>query len=455
MKNTAMRDLTEGHPFHLMIQFSIPIFMGFILQYLYSFIDTLVVGKYLGVAALAGVGATGPIGHLIVGFCSGVCSGFSIPIALKFGNRDYDGIRRIIGTIFWLCLVMSVSFAVVFSLLCAPILRWLKTPAEAFPYAYHYQIILFLGIPATILYNILSGLIRSLGDSKTPLIFLLIASVLNVGLDLTFVVVFKIGVVGAALATILAQLLSGVFCLLYIRSHFPLLSLSRKNLSFDRRDARQLLSRGIPMGLQVSYIAIGNTIVQAVVNSLGSSAMAAVIACNRINALMACPYDSIGTATSPYVGQNVGARKFDRIHKGALCTTIIGVSYWLIAMLIAFFFSDDLIMLFINPDEPALPEILSYGRMYMQVTVIGFLPLLGVNIFRFSLQGMGCSKLAMISGVMEMLGRVLISVLLVPHFGFAALCFASTAAWTLADCFVIPMYFKVLRKLQNQPQALS
>ena len=450
MENNNTKNLTEGSPFRLLVGFTVPLLLGYLFQQFYSMVDTIVVGKFLGVQALAGVGSTGAVSFLVLGFCTGICSGFAIPVAQRFGRKDYDGIRRIVGNILWLSLGFALVTTVTVCLLCSRILTWMHTPQDTFSYAYTYILIVFMGIPSIVLYNVLSGIIRSLGDSRSPLFFLIFSSLLNIVLDLALILWAHWGVAGAAVATVVSQLVSGILCFLYMLRRFPLLRLSREDLRPRKAECRLLLSMGLPMGLQYSITAVGSTILQTSINHLGSVAMAAVTAGSRVGGLLACPFDAIGTAAATYAGQNVGAGKLKRVHTGTLISFLIGCVYSVLALALVLFLGKPVVMLFLDPGETQVADILSCSQEFLIVNVASFVTLLAVNLFRFTIQGMGYSALAVCSGVLELVGRVVLAVALVPVFGFTAVCFANPAAWILADFFLLPMYFIGMHRLKKK-----
>ncbi len=262
--------MTTGSPFQLILGFAVPMLLGLLFQQFYSMVDTIIVGKYLGVSALASVGSTSSINFMIIGFCTGVCSGFSIPVAQKFGAGDHHGLRCFVANAGWLSLIFSVVMTLVVCFLCMDILRWMNTPDDIIQGAYDYIFIIFAGIPVTYLYNILAGIIRSLGDSRTPVYFLLLSSVINIFLDLFTILVMGMGVDGAAYATVISQAVSGVLCFFYMRAHFPILKMSEDETRFNLGMIKILCGIGIPMGLQYSITAIGSVILQTAVNGLGS-----------------------------------------------------------------------------------------------------------------------------------------------------------------------------------------
>lgn len=450
MAGNTTKDMTVGSPMKLILGFSVPLLFGFLFQQFYSVVDTVIVGQFLGVKALAGVGATGSINFMVIGFCMGVCNGFAIPVAHKFGAKDYSGMRQFVANSAWLSAVFAVIMTTAVTLLCRNILTWMNTPEDIFENAYIYILIIFIGIPATYLYNILSGIIRAMGDSKTPLVFLLISSVLNIGLDLLCIVTFQMGVAGAAVATVVSQLISGILCLLYMMKKFEILHITREEWKVNPGHMKTLCSMGVPMGLQYSITAIGSVILQTAVNSLGSVAVASVTASSKVSMFFCCPYDSMGSTMATYGGQNVGAKKLDRLGKGLLSCSILGIIYSLIAFAILFCFGDKFAQLFVSAQET---EIIANARMMLIINSAFYIPLAFVNIIRFMIQGMGFSTFAILAGVFEMAARTLAGLFLVPNFGFAGACFANPLAWVFADIFLFPAYIIVRRKLDRMMKA--
>lgn len=447
MNNGRTKDLTSGAPLPLLLSFMLPLLLGMLFQQFYNMVDTMVVGKSLGVQALAGVGSTGSVSFLVLGLCNGICAGFAIPVAQKFGQRDYVGMRKFIGNMIWLCAVIAAVITCITTSACGRILQWMRTPEDAFQYAHDYIFLIFLGIPATMLYNLLSGIIRSLGDSRTPLYFLIFSSLLNVGLDLLFIVTFRMGVAGAGWATLLSQLISGVLCLVYISRRLPLLRLSQENLKPDWRTIGHLLSMGLPMGMQYSITAIGSILLQTSVNSLGSSAMAAMTAGGKVSMFAVCPFDAIGSTAATFAGQNIGAGKPDRVREGVRDAALLGTAYSAIILLVIAFWGGNLTTLFLDTqDQRAMEEILPLSRRFLLCNAFFYVPLLFVNLLRFTIQGVGYSGLAVMAGVFEMVARGVFGLCLVPMLGFNAVCFASPAAWVMADLFLFPAYRWCLKK---------
>lgn len=451
MAKTAVRDLTTGSPMKLILGFMLPLLFGMLFQQFYNMVDTIVVGQYLGVNALAGVGSTGSINFLVLGFVIGVCSGFAIPVAQKFGSKDFDELKKYVGNTLWIAAAFAAVLTTATCLLCGSILHWMKTPDDVFYEAYNYIFVIFLGIPVTFLYNILSGFIRSLGDSKTPVVFLVISSILNIVLDIFMIVVLKMGVAGAGWATVISQLVSGIMCLVFIKKRFELLHLIKEDLKLDLYYIGRLCAVGLPMGLQYSITAIGTIFLQTAVNGLGSVYMASVTAGNKVGQFMCCPFDAMGSTMATYGGQNVGAGKPDRIKKGLFCCSALGVGYALLALGIAVLFGGKLAMLFINSSDlesgvdPA--QVLTLARRFLVTNASFYVPLAFVNIVRFMIQGMGFSQIAVYAGVSELIARGVVALCLVPHFGYDAVCFANPVAWVLADLFLIPTFFICFNKI--------
>lgn len=447
MAKSTVKDLTVGSPMKLILSFMLPLLFGLLFQQFYSMVDTVVVGKFLGVDALAGVGSTGSINFMVLGLCNGVCAGFAIPVAQKFGQKDFEGLRRFVGNMIWLGIAIALLVTLLTTTLCGQILRWMDTPQETFSFAYDYIWVIFLGIPATMLYNLLSGVIRSLGDSKTPLVFLILSSLLNVALDVLFIVLFRMGVAGAGWATLLSQMISGLMCLGFIIKRFPLLHLGREDLQFRWVYARHLLNMGLPMGLQYSITAIGSILLQTAVNGLGANAMAAVTAGSKVYMLCACPYDAIGTTAATYAGQNLGAGKPERVHRGVRACTVLGVVYAAGIFLAMYFLGSQLCLMFLDTkDAAAVAAIGVLSRQFLLTNLVFFVPLLFVNLLRFTIQGLGFSEFAVFAGVFEMVARGVFGLCLVPWLGFPAVCFASPAAWVMADLFLFPAYYACMKK---------
>lgn len=444
------KDMTSGSPMKLILGFAFPLLFGFLFQQFYNLVDTLIVGRFLGVNDLAGVGSTGSINFLVIGFCMGICSGFSIPISHKFGAGDFEGVRRYVANVTWLCVLFSVVVTILTTVFCREILVLMRTPEDIIESAYAYIFVIFLGIPATILYNMVSGVIRALGDSKTPVIFLVLSSFVNIGLDLIFIINLKMGVTGAAWATVIAQVVAGVGCLGFMIWKFKILHVAKNEWKPDAHMMMTLCGMGIPMGLQYSITAVGSVILQSATNMLGSAAVAAVTAGGKVGGFLACPFDALGSTMATYGGQNVGAGKLDRLGKGLKSCVTVGIIYGVLAFLVVLIAGEGLARLFVESSEIAIIENV---KMYLLFNTATYVLLALVNIVRFLIQGMGFPTFAILAGVLEMIARTLVGIILVPMCGFTGVCLGNPMAWVLADAFLIPAYFIVRKRLERRMEA--
>lgn len=445
--SSPAKDLTVGSPMKLILGFAFPMFLGLLFQQFYSLVDTMIVGKYLGVDPFAGVGSTGSLNFIVIGFCMGLCSGFSVPISQSFGAKDFPLLRKMVTNSVWLCTFFSVVITTLMLLFCRPVLTWMNTPENIFEYAYIYIFIIFAGIPCTILYNMTAAILRALGDSKSPIIFLAISSAINIGLDLLLIIVFRMGVDGAALATVVSQGVSGVISIIYIKKKFDILAMEKGDWKLERHLAGKLTGVGIPMGLQYSITGIGSVILQTAVNGLGSIYVASMTVGSKINIFLACPFDALGQTMAPYAGQNIGARKLDRVGKGLRAACIIGFIVSGLMVIVVKLFGDQLTMLFLDEKDPV---IMQNSTQFLIIVSAFYCLLTLVNTVRFTIQGMGFSSLAIIAGVMEMIARGIAGMLLVPAFGYLGACYSSPLAWLLADAFLIPAFFLCKRKVARQ-----
>lgn len=443
------KNLTVGSPMRLIVGFALPTLFGMLFQQFYNLVDTMIVGKLLGAQALAAVGSTGSINFFVIGFCMGVCNGFAIPVAQRMGANEPSKMRRYVANAAYLAVLFALVLTVATGLLCKDILTLMRTPADIFANANAYIFVIFMGIPATFLYNLLAGVIRSLGDSKTPVYFLALSSFLNIFLDFALILWFDAGVAGAAIATVVSQGISGVACLLYMRRAYPILRMTQEERKLDLHSCKVLCAMGIPMGLQYSVTAVGSIVLQSAVNTLGSLYVAAVAAGAKLFQLFACPFDAMGATMATYCGQNVGACKLSRLGQGIRACALLGLGYSLIALAAMLLFAPQFSMFFLNPNEEQLALLVKLTSQYVITLTAFFFPLSLVNIVRFSIQGMGYSTFAILAGVLEMFARTVVGLCLVPVFGFAAACFASPAAWICADLFLVPASMACIARLRK------
>lgn len=441
------KDLTEGKPMQLILGFGLPLLFGLIFQQLYNMVDSIIVGQILGVNSLAAVGSTGSINFMILGFCIGICNGFAIPVAQAFGAKDMTNLKKYITNSMWMSILFSAVITVVVGILTRPILEWMKTPDTIIDEAYTYIFIVFMGIPATFLYNVTSGILRSLGNSVIPVVFLVFSSILNIILDL--LLVKPLGVAGAAIATVTAQSISGILSIIYMIHKYRSLNFRKKDWKFSRKHSLKLCGMGIPMGLQYSITAIGSVLLQTSVNNMGETIVAAVAAGSKISIFMCCPFDAMGSTMATYGGQNVGAGKLDRIHQGLKDCIKLGIAYSVIAFSFLALFGKQLALLFVDAQEA---ELIEYIYRFLLGNSAFYIALALVNIVRFMIQGLGYSNFAILAGVCEMVGRGVAGVFLVPLFGFTFVTIASPLAWIFADAFLIPAYFYVMKRLEKKQQ---
>ena len=443
------RDLTRGKPMSLILRFCLPLFAGNLFQQLYNLVDTIIVGQFVGKTALSAVGSVGSLSFMVIGTIIGLCSGFAIPVAQAFGAEDRPKMRRIMAHITYLAVGLGAVISVV-TVMCTDLfLQAMNTPEDIYKDAHDYIIIIFAGIPATLLYNITAGVVRSVGDSKTPLYFLVLSSLFNIALDLIFVLKLNMGVSGVAIATVISQAVSGILCLLVIKKKFKLLLFSREDMPFDFKICKKLLTIGIPMALQFSITAVGTIMVQSCVNILGSDVITAVTVGSKVVNLIGVPSETIGITMATYCGQNLGAGKIDRIRKGIRCAVLLGAIYSFIAFFISKYGGPYASLMFLDKSET---EILSTVAEYFGICAWYYIALSLIFIFRNALQGMGYSLIAMSGGVFELVARAIVAYGFITKFGFIAACYSNPVAWIAADILLLPAYFYIMNKLKKKQQ---
>lgn len=446
MKKQNVKDMTQGSPMRLIVSFAIPVALGLLFQQFYNLVDSMIVGKILGVQALASVGTTGSVNFMILGLCTGICNGFAIPIAHKFGAKDEEGLRKFVANGIWLSIFFSIVLTAVTVALCGKILEWMKTPSDIIQGAYDYIVVIYMGIPVIFLFNLLASILRAMGDSKAPLIFLVISSILNIILDFVFIVQVGTYVEGAAYATVIAQGVSGILCLIYVWKKYNILQLTKEEWRMDASMMMTLCNMGIAMGIQYSITAIGSVVLQSAVNVLGTVYVASVTAAAKIGLFIVCPFESLGTAMATFGGQNVGAKKWDRLGEGLRAAMLIGAIYSVIAFGLVHFFGSDMALLFVDAKET---EIIRNAQFFLNINGAGYFLLALINIYRFLIQGMGFPGFAVLAGVCEMVARILVAKAFVPLWGYTGACLGNVTAWIFADLFLVPAYFIVKRKLMK------
>lgn len=444
MANT--NDMTVGSPTRDILRFAIPLILGYILQQMYQIIDAVIVGRWIGVGALAAVGASSSVMFLIMGFCNGSCAGFSIPIAQAFGAKDFAKMRCYVGNAIRLGIVFAVVITLMSCALCTRILYLVNTPDDIFQDAWIFLFLQFAAIPFTMAYNLLAGFIRALGNSRQPFYFLIFSAIINILLDIVFILIMGMGVEGAGIATLLSQAFSSMLCLWYIHKHLTILIPQGEERHFNNKRIAILLNNGVPMGLQFSITGIGIIMLQSANNALGTLYVASFTAAMRIKYLFICVFDNIGVAMATYCGQNIGAEKTERIQLGIRSALMITAVYFVLTVIVIYPFADQMMALFVNSGEQ---DVIKNAAYYMRISNY-FYPALGLlTIFRYSIQGLGYSMLSMLSGVMEMIARCGVSIWLVPELAFTGVCFADPTAWMAADLFLIPAYFYLYKKIKR------
>ena len=440
-------DMTKGNPLKIFIFFSIPLLIGNIFQQLYSMVDTIIVGRFVGVNALAAVGSTGSLFFLVNGMILGLTSGFAVLVAQKFGAKDEDGIRKAVASNIILTLLSTALITAIALIVKAPLLKMMNTPDNIIGDANTYITIIFAGIITQALYNMAAGILRALGDSKTPLYFLIVSSVINIILDLVFIINFKMGVAGAAYATNIAQGISGILCLVYSYKKFKVLRLKKDDFKVDSSYYEKHLKVGIPMGLQFSITAVGIIIVQSAINVFGSAVIASYTASSKVLQLVMQPSVSFGVTIATYAGQNLGAKRLDRIKNGIKIMNKISVITSLIAGAVLVLFGKYFVMLFI--ENPSV-EIITYAQRVLNYSAVFFIPLGFIFVYRNVLQGMGESFVPMMAGVAELVARSIVAFTLPKFIGFTGICLADPVAWIAAALPLMITYYKKMKKIEME-----
>ena len=443
------KDMTTGSPMKNIIKFCLPLMVGNLFQQFYNMADIIIVGRFVGKAALSAVGSVGSLNFLVIGSVIGLCTGFSVPIAQRFGAQDEKGLKKYVANIIYLSLALGVLLTVGAVVLTNPLLKLLNTPADIYEDAYNYIVIIFAGIGATMFYNLLAALVRSLGDSKTPLYFLLFSSILNIGMDILLITVFDMGVRGAAVATIFSQFVSGVLCFIYVKRSFPILHITKDTRKPDFNYMKTLLGNGLPMALQFSITAIGSVMLQSCVNGLGADAIAAITIGTKTQLMIVLPSETIGAAMATYCGQNLGAGQYDRIKKGVGRGVILAACYTVIGFCVANFLGPYISLLFIDGSEKV---VIGLAQQYINMGSYFYFILSVLFVVRNSLQGMGYSSVAMFAAVFELVARAVMGFGFVNTLGYAAACVANPVAWIAADVFLIPAYFVMMKKVKKKLQ---
>lgn len=440
-------DMTKGSPSRLILKFIVPLIIGNIFQQLYSMVDTIIVGQYVGVQALAAVGATGTINFLILGFMMGMTSGFTVPVAQRFGAGDLKGMRVSIANAARLSVIVTAVTTLISLLGMRGLLRLMNTPSDIFETSWTYIAIICAGMVCIVFYNLLAGILRAIGNSKVPLFFLIISAALNIILDLFLIRVVPLGVAGAALATVISQGISGLLCLLYLMKKVPLVHPQKEEWAADRDCMGLQLKIGLPMALQFSITAIGTIMVQAVLNMFGSTVIASYTAASKVEGLVTQPFAAMGMTMATYGAQNRGINDLSRIRKGVRAANGMSAVYALIIYGLAVVMMPYLIPLFVNEN---LSEVLVYATIYMKICGAFFIPLGMIFIYRNILQGCGFSFVPMFGGVVELVSRLAAALLAAHFFSYEGICIANISAWLTAGIYLFIGYIFIMRRMLRQ-----
>ena len=439
--------MTTGSPAKLIIRFMIPMFLGNLFQQFYNVVDSIVAGQFLGVQALAAIGSTGSLMFFVIGWLNGLTSGFAIMVAQCFGAKKEDRMRHYVAMSVYLSVAFALVMTIGLTLANEPILRLMNYSEEIMPEVKAYMGIIYAGLLVTVAYDALSAFLRALGDSRSPLYFLMISAGINVFLDIVFIVVMGMGVEGCAYATVIAQAISAFCCFIYIVKKYPILHLRKEDFRYSWNSVKKLLGLGIPMALQFSITAIGTIIVQGAVNVYGETYMAGFSAAGKLQNILTTVFVAFGATVATYVGQNRGAGRIDRVREGVRCTQYMILAWSVIVMILMFFFGKYMTCIFVNSSET---DVLAVSVEYFH-TVFWCYPFLGsIFLYRNTLQGMGYGLVPMMGGIFELAARTIIVLLVAGHTSFRGVCLADPAAWIAALIPLVPYYIYIMRKQKQK-----
>ena len=442
-----MKNMTQGNVTKLIMAFAIPVLLGNVFQQFYTMADTMMVGQILGVNSLAAIGASASLSNLVIGLCTGVSMGVSIMIAQYYGARDEEGMKKATAGCIKLCMISVVVIFVVAILLKKPLLYLLQTPSSILGMADSYLTIIIIGLFVTMAYNMMASMLRSIGDSRTPLYFLIIASILNVALDYIFIAIIQLGVAGAAYATVIAQLISVILCFLYMRKKYPMFIVKKEDFHVEREILRKQLSMGISMGLMNSIVSLGSVILQSAVNSLGEVTIAAHTAARKVVEMFMQPLISIAIADTTFVSQNLGAQRFSRIRAGMKSSVWISFLWVCIVVLLSFTCIDFFIGFLVNAKQT---EVISLAAYYTRISSVFYFILAVLFIYRNGLQGLGNGRGPIISSCIEMAVKIAATFALIPFTGYTGVCLAEPIAWSLMGPCLMVFFYRDLKRKEQQ-----
>ena len=438
------KTLTEGTPWKQILLFSIPIFWGNVFQLLYSLVDTKIVGSTLGTEALAAVGSVSTLHTLMTGFLNGLTLGFSLITAMCFGAKNRKRLKKTFAAAISLGVLTTLALVLMLMIFLHPVLNLLHVPQAQFEMAYAYISVLIVGLFATLFYNLCANTLRAIGDALTPLIFLIVATVSNIGLDYLFILGFQMGVQGAAYATVMAQLLSVVLCLIRIFRKFPILHIQKEDFRFDRELMAEMYKSGLSMGLMSCLVGIGTILLQSAINTLGTTVIVAHTAARKVFELVSLPNSVLGSAMATYCGQNYGARRFDRIRQGIRASLIIAAVWAVVVFLICHTIEGKLIQFVASTTNP---DVIYWGSTYLKVDM-SFIVICGVIvILRNSMQGFGDRVIPVFSSCIELAGKIMFAFVFAPMFAYWGIIWAEPMVWI---AMVIPLIVKVVHVLKKE-----
>ncbi|MDD3369206.1 MAG: MATE family efflux transporter [Lachnospiraceae bacterium] len=439
----ATSDMTVGNPLKLILSFTLPLIAGATFQQLYSVIDTIIVGRLVGVTALAAVGDTFAINLCVVGFVQYTAVGFGVPVANQFGAGNEKELRKYVYNIALLVLSIGIVVCISTVLLSRSMLLMIHTPDNLIDLSHLYIRTCFYAIPVIFIYNSVASILRALGDSRHPLYFLILASVINIVLDLLFIRQFHMGVFGAALATVISQIIAAITSLFYLLTAVPILKLTPEDKHFSSRHCKNLCIAGIPMGLQYSLTSIGILVQQSAINHFGSDAVAAIAGADKIRGFFTLPMESIGATMATFIAQNMGAGKMDRIRQGMRNALVLQIAYAILVGAVLYSFDRQLLLLCIDSSETV---VLNLAIRYLNVICFYFSFLGLLFLYRFSLQALGYGSLALFSAVTEIIARCIMSWAAIHYYGFSAICLINASAWIFSSIFNIVTYYIMFRR---------
>lgn len=442
-----MNDMTQGSILPKILKFSLFIFIGGLMQNLYLIIDSIILGQYVGKEALAAIGVAHPVNFVVLGFLIGITQGFSINMAQSFGAKDLSKLRKYIYNSVWLCIIIGLIFTIILSLTNVLILKSMNTPENLFDMTHDFLFVLYIGCISNLFYNLFANVLRSVGNSFAPLIFLGIAVISNAILVFLFVAIFNFGVVGSAVATIISQTISAVSCYFFISYKYPTLKLQKEDKKLSKKYFKRLLRQGIPMGLQFSFTGIGVIIVQSFLNNFSTEHIAGFSVANRIQNIIVYVFVALGAGISTFIGQNYGARKISRINKAMTQTAILTLFISVICSIIVINLGEPFAKLF---TEEYNPDLIAASQTYFEAAYLAYPLLAMLIVYRNAIQGYGFPMTAMSAGIVELVMRIVIVVLFTSSYGYVAICYADSITWVVTGIFLIAAYYYLAKTRQKQ-----